>query len=635
MSEPWRDINDPGFFCKPTTAPADNTRVAATDELAKPKEKPAAIATLSDARFVLPQADLQFNDKCPVQVSVQYKEQTPQTRVTFKLFCNYNGDKQDLSCKVDANERNGVAKAELQLFYPDAYSDGPVEFFFTAQHCRGDKNAESDRLTLPTESDTTIVVPWIFDCHMHINSGHCAPLPLSKSKVPLPFANQKRLDLLGSMVLGEFGDLQKQPTDAIGARAVSASADILSAPDLECLGGPAKRHRVIVNMPMNMDYAHYRGYEGRMIYENVDGRVKWWNEKESRYEDVSQKDFVMWEKYTAQLIRARTAFCAGNGALVSFYNYDPRANLENWRVPFDKSLVQTAPPSRFPQHLPTIGIKMYTALGYRPMDPKLNFPWHEYYDLCASNQIPITCHGSRGGMTTHDMLLYYDREHPENTGVADTYKQAWFTDNFVGPYAWEPVLQKHPSLTLCLAHFGGDTFWDKTVNPFCDSFWQDLHDLDEKNWIAGYLHLMTTYPNFYVDLAYFLFEPSMTEHFKKALAFNPIVKERILFGTDWWMYTMVGKYKSGGYLKYVQNICDRILAIDDDELFKSIGVKDARELLAYFMTINPMRFLQLKKHAGKLADAFNRDDSVISRGGKFELADWINEVPEAIADFPK
>ncbi len=149
MSEPWRDINDPGFFCKPTTAPADNTRVAATDELAKPKEKLAPIATLSDAKFVPPQADLKFNDKCPVQVSVQYKEQTPQTRVTFKLFCNYNGDKQDLSCKVDANERNGVAKAELQLFYPDGYNDGPVDFFFTAEHCGGDKVVESGKLTLP------------------------------------------------------------------------------------------------------------------------------------------------------------------------------------------------------------------------------------------------------------------------------------------------------------------------------------------------------------------------------------------------------------------------------------------------------------------------------------------------------
>jgi len=111
----------------------------------------------------------------------------------------------------------------------------------------------------------------------------------------------------------------------------------------------------------------------------------------------------------------------------------------------------------------------------------------------------------------------------------------------VSPYAWEPVLREHPKLYLCLAHFGGDTFWDKEVNPLCDGFWQDLNDLDPKNWIAGCLHLMKTYPNFYVDLSYFLFKPSMKEYFKKALSFDPIVKERILFGTDWWMFTMEEK----------------------------------------------------------------------------------------------
>jgi hypothetical protein len=82
-------------------------------------------------------------------------------------------------------------------------------------------------------------------------------------------------------------------------------------------------------------------------------------------------------------------------------------------------------------------------------------------------------------------------------------------------------------------------------------------------------------------------------------------------------------------------MCDRILAINDTAFFKTIGVKDAHELLAYFMTINPMRFLKLKKHVGKLADAFNKDEMVIKRGGKFELADWINQVPETIADFYK
>ena len=153
MSEPWHDINDPGSWAKPEAAPADNTRVAMTDNDAKPKEKAASIATLSDAKFCPPQSGIKFNDKCSVQVSVTYKEETPRTRVTFKLFCNHKGKKKDLQNKVDSNESNGIAKAQLTFFYPDDYSDGIVEYFFTAEHCRGDKVVESDRLTLPTKQE--------------------------------------------------------------------------------------------------------------------------------------------------------------------------------------------------------------------------------------------------------------------------------------------------------------------------------------------------------------------------------------------------------------------------------------------------------------------------------------------------
>jgi hypothetical protein len=154
MPDPWHGINDPGFWKKPQPAPADNTRVAITDTEAKPKEKAGPIASLSDAKFVPPQSGLKFNDKCPVQVSVKYKEQTPRTRVTFRLFCKYKDKKQDLNKKVDTNETKGIATTELPLYYPDDYSDGSVEYFFTAEHCVGDKAIESGTLKIPSETKT-------------------------------------------------------------------------------------------------------------------------------------------------------------------------------------------------------------------------------------------------------------------------------------------------------------------------------------------------------------------------------------------------------------------------------------------------------------------------------------------------
>ena len=162
MSDSWHDINDPGFFVKPKSD-APEKKGAAADESSNQKEKAGAIATLSDAKFVVPDKGVAFNEKCPARVSVAYKETTSQTRVTFKLFCTYNGNKQDLKHKADANESDGTAGAQLTLFYPDDYQDGPVDYFFTAEHARGDKAVESPKLTLPLARTVTLV--------LHIETG--------------------------------------------------------------------------------------------------------------------------------------------------------------------------------------------------------------------------------------------------------------------------------------------------------------------------------------------------------------------------------------------------------------------------------------------------------------------------------
>jgi len=49
--------------------------------------------------------------------------------------------------------------------------------------------------------------------------------------------------------------------------------------------------------------------------------------------------------------------------------------------------------------------------------------------------------------------------------------------------------------------------------------------------------------------------------------------------------------------------------------------------------LNPMRFFQLRKHVDKLAEVFIKDESVKSRSAKFELKEWIDEVPETIEGF--
>jgi hypothetical protein len=452
------------------------------------------------------------------------------------------------------------------------------------------------------------------------------------------YLSQGALDTIGTTAMGRFGELQKKSTADLAKIAVEESESAIKSKKLDFMGDEANRRRLMIALPMNMDYAHYRGYEGRPIYEAKDGKTVYWDEGEKQYRDISTNDYKKWISYSDQLLETKNSFYSSQGTILPFFHYDPRAHLKNWREPFDKNLVQTAALSSFPQNMPAIGIKMYTAMGYSPMDANMQFPWRDYYSLCATQKIPITCHCSRGGMTTHDMARYYEHEYPNAANAPINFKVSWFLNEFVSPYAWEKVLNQFNDLTLCLAHFGGEDFWyesSKANRAPAKVFWQDLDDLDPNNWIAGFLHLMKTYPNFYVDLSYFMFKPEMVGYFKKALMYHPEVKKRLVFGTDWWMYTMEAEYSSDSYLRYVENFSKAILSLDDKKFLEKVEIREPRELLAYIMVLNPMRFLRLKKVVPLISKAFFRHKSAKKDGWKFEIEKWIESVPETMEDFYK
>jgi murein DD-endopeptidase MepM/ murein hydrolase activator NlpD len=154
MPDPWHGINDPGYF-KPQPAPADNTRVAEKPApVPDPKEDPPPIEVrLSEAKFQQPDGGLSFNDKCKVQVNVEYLHETSLKKITFSLFCNYNGTTEEMKPDKEGFEKDGIAEAEFQLFYPDDYQDGDkADFFFKVSHRRGEKVIQSEKLTLPYET---------------------------------------------------------------------------------------------------------------------------------------------------------------------------------------------------------------------------------------------------------------------------------------------------------------------------------------------------------------------------------------------------------------------------------------------------------------------------------------------------
>jgi hypothetical protein len=162
MPDSWHSINDPGNFFKPKPAPADNTRVAyKTDPISAPKKEPTPNEVrLSEGTFLPPDGGLKFNDKCKIQVKVEYLRETSLKKITFSLFCIYNGKTEEMKPDKEGFEKDGIAETEFQLFYPEDYKQGDkADFFFKASHLRGEKVVESEKLTVPTTDNDIFGFP--------------------------------------------------------------------------------------------------------------------------------------------------------------------------------------------------------------------------------------------------------------------------------------------------------------------------------------------------------------------------------------------------------------------------------------------------------------------------------------------
>lgn len=353
-------------------------------------------------------------------------------------------------------------------------------------------------------------------------------------------------------------------------------------------------------------------------------------------------EFKKWEQYFTQLAAMQKAFLSSGGEIIPFFHYDPRRwnsarwdparKIGHWKDPFS-FLVQTGNTSELQKTIMMskangdclnlaffcgIGFKMYTALGYKPDDYEKLPELSSFYNECANHKIPILCHGSRGGMLTHDWLYYFKKDfkhkHQNISDKSDippslTNAKDYFNENFISPYAWEQVLQRFPQLYLCLAHFGGEESWGKDRFKF------------KPDWFSKLCEMMRLYPNFYVDTSYFLFDDSLTSQFIEVIQ-DEEVRIKILFGTDWYMINLEWARLGHGssYRNFFRKTYNKFI---DSELIQIDKYFPARA-----MVLNPLRFLSLKKVLPKLNTVFKSLTGKDSR-----LMEWVPELPEAIEQF--
>ncbi len=172
------------------------------------------------------------------------------------------------------------------------------------------------------------------------------------------------------------------------------------------------------------------------------------------------------------------------------------------------------------------GIKIYPRLGFYPNDKRLE----PIYKYAQEQKIPILSHCARGGVftkkITHNML-----DHPWR-GRVKKIKAKHFSHYFTEPMNYKSILKDFPDLKICLAHFGGYDEWD----AFLENAWDPENpDLSKKSWMSEIIDLMKEHPNLYTDISYTAFHSSRYFPLMSVLLDDTEIKDRIMFGSDYYM----------------------------------------------------------------------------------------------------
>ena len=315
---------------------------------------------------------------------------------------------------------------------------------------------------------------------------------------------------------------------------------------------------------------------------------------------ASDDEVSVYEQWERQQLYTEISVLKYPLQLLPMFHYDPRRWQTYGKSGNEYPMSQVAGKGLY------IGFKMYTAQGYKPLDPRLPI-MEDFYVRCCKAQIPIMNHGTPGGASTYEKEEFINFFHL-NDSEEDRYEQtkqkqkiknkddaeAYFDEQYVSPYAWEKMLNKEiklydengnvreemnfKKLRLCLAHFGGPTKkgleWNKKTIEMITA---------EGN----------PYPNLYTDISSSFADEGFRDHFQKIIAdkANERLKDRVIFGTDWYMTFLYEPKTLTG--KHFEQYCrDTKKCLDEVDL----------SLWPRFTQINPYTFYRLDREILRISE---------------------------------
>lgn len=211
------------------------------------------------------------------------------------------------------------------------------------------------------------------------------------------------------------------------------------------------------------------------------------------------------------------------------------------------------------------GLKLYPPTGYHPFDRRL-WPLYEYAE---AHDLPVLTHCSRPASVQYRGDPTSEMRTDPVTGELLDLDRFQLLTRFTDPDAYKPLLEKHPRLRICLAHFGGEGDW----TSYLDRPWHSEADPARKSWLAKILDMLRSgkYPNLWTDISYTLYANDEHVYLLKVLLSDEVVRDHVLFGSDFYVVENAELEERRRSL--------RIRAVLGEEVFDTI----ARE--------NPMRFL--------------------------------------------
>lgn len=211
------------------------------------------------------------------------------------------------------------------------------------------------------------------------------------------------------------------------------------------------------------------------------------------------------------------------------------------------------------------GIKLYPPTGYHPNDPVL-WPLYAYAE---ANGIPVLTHCSRPASVQYRGKPTERMRTDPDGGPPLTGDRFGLLTLFTDPAAYVPILNAHPNLRLCLAHFGGAGDW----NAYLTRPWNPAAGDAGKSWLAKILDLIRSgeYPNLWTDISYTVFADDEYLYLLKVLLSDERVRARTLFGSDFYVV------ENAALEERRRSV--RVRAVLGEDLFRTIAQENPREYL--------------------------------------------------------